>query len=117
MRKEIEDRLIRFSGDVYRLSNNLDSTFASIHLSKQIIRSSTSVALNYGESQAAESKRDFIHKYRLILKELRESHINLQIMKEIGVCKKIKELEYLLDEGNQLISIFYVAIKTARMSK
>jgi four helix bundle protein len=62
MRIEIEKRLIDLALNINRACKILDNSFMSKHLSTQIIRSSTSTALNYGEAQAAESKNDFIHK-------------------------------------------------------
>lgn len=81
MRIEIEKRLINFSVGIIELSRNLNREFVSKHLSSQIIRSSTSSALNYGEAQAAESRKDFAHKISIVLKELRETQINLKIIR------------------------------------
>jgi len=46
-----------------------------------MIRSGTSPALNFGEAMAAESRNDFIHKLKIILKELRETFVCLKIIK------------------------------------
>ncbi|MBL7104607.1 MAG: four helix bundle protein, partial [Bacteroidales bacterium] len=46
-----------------------------IHIAGQLIRSGSSPALNYGEAQSAESRKDFVHKLKIILKELKESRI------------------------------------------
>ena len=62
MRIELENRLINLAQGISDLCKNLDNSYIAYHLSKQIIRSSTSAALNYGEAQAAESKKDFAHK-------------------------------------------------------
>ena len=59
---DLEERLIQFSANVIIGVTTLKKSFASEHLTKQLIRSATSSALNYGEAQAAESKRDFVHK-------------------------------------------------------
>jgi len=64
---DLEDCLIQFAIDVILACKKLDGSFASIHLSKQLIRSTTAVALNYGEAQSAESARDFLHKMKLCL--------------------------------------------------
>ena len=57
------------------------NTRASNHYAGQLLRSGSSPALNYGETQSAESKKDFIHKMSIILKELRESLICLTNIK------------------------------------
>ena len=113
---ELENRLIKFSVDVINLYKNSDKSFASEHLFKQLIRSVTSVALNYGEARSGESKRDFLHKMKICAKELRESFVNLKIMKGSKLVKDITELERMLNENNELIAIFVSSIKTASLN-
>jgi len=110
---QLEERLIRFAIDIILLCKTIDKSFASEHLAKQLIRSSTSVALNYGEARSAESTKDFLHKMKISLKELRESYVNMKIQKGANLIKDIVELNKLLDENNQLISIFVSSVKTA----
>ncbi|UGU17751.1 four helix bundle protein [Sinomicrobium kalidii] len=92
-RYDLEERLIRFSVDVILACGKLEGGFASQHLSKQLIRSTTSVALNYGEAQSAESKRDFLHKMKVCLKELRESLINLKIQERSEIDYRYRNVE------------------------
>ena len=87
------------------------------YLINQLLRSSASAALNYGEAQSAESKRDFIHKAGIVLKELRESHVNLKIFAESEIIENKIEMNSALDECNQLVSIFYKTIDTAKKRK
>lgn len=110
---QLEERLIQFSIDVILLCKKMDKSFASEHLAKQLIRSSTSSALNYGEARSGESIRDFLHKMKICLKELRESFINLKILKGANLITDLDVLEKLLKEIDELISIFVVSIKTA----
>ena len=110
---QLEERLIKFAVDIILLCKSTDKSFASEHLTKQLIRSSTSVALNYGEARSAESTKDFLHKMKISLKELRESYVNMKILKGANLIRDIVELDRLLDENNQLISIFVSSIKTA----
>jgi four helix bundle protein len=110
---QLEERLIKFAVDIILLCKTMDKTFASEHLAKQLIRSSTSVALNYGEARSGESSRDFLHKMKISLKELRESYVNLKIQKGASLIRDTVELDRILDENNQLISIFVSSIKTA----
>ena len=105
---QLENRLIQFSIDVIVLYKQIDNSFASEHLTKQLIRSTTSVALNYGEARSGESKRDFLHKMKICLKELRESQVNMKIQKGASL-----NLNILISESNELISIFVASIKTA----
>lgn len=110
---QLEERWIKFTVDIILLCKRMGTSFASEHLTKQLIRSSTSVALNYGEARSGESTRDFLHKMKISLKELRESYVNMKIQKGVGLILNTKDLETLLDENNQLISIFVTDIKTA----
>lgn len=114
MKKEIEKRLVRFSVSAYQLTGNIGRTDYSAILSNQLLRSSTSAALNYGEAQGAETTRDFIHKIGVVMKELRESRINLYIIQESGICKASGMLETMLKENDELIAIFYTTLKSAR---
>jgi four helix bundle protein len=69
---DLEERLIEFSVLVIEIVNEMPKTRAGNHLSGQLVRSGTSVSLNYGEAQSGESRKDFIHKMKIVLKELRE---------------------------------------------
>ena len=111
---DLEERLIQFSIDIIILCGKIEGNFASQHLSKQLIRSATSSALNYGEAQSAESARDFLHKMKICLKELRESLVNLKIQKGANLVKDLEKLELLLKENNELIAIFVSSIKTSQ---
>ncbi|WP_417238870.1 four helix bundle protein [Bizionia sp.] len=110
---QLEDRLIQFAIDIILVSKTIDKSFASEHLAKQLIRSAISAALNYGEARSGESTRDFLHKMKICLKELRESHINLKIQKGANLILDLDALEELLKKNNELISIFVVSVKTA----
>ena len=77
---DLEERLIEFAVLIIEIVNEIPSSKAGNHLSGQLVRSGTSGALNYGEAQSAESRRDFIHKMKVILKELRETLVCLKII-------------------------------------
>lgn len=74
-RNDLEERLIDFSVLILEIVDLLPSTRACSYLGSQLERSGTSPALNYGEAQFAESKKDFIHKIKICLKELKETRI------------------------------------------
>lgn len=112
---QLEERLIQFAIDVILICKKIDNSFASEHLAKQLIRSATSAALNYGEAQGGASIRDFLHKMKICLKELRECLINMKIQKGANLITDINALDELLKENNELISIFVVSIKTASL--
>ena len=68
---DLENRLIEFAVLVIGVVEDLPNTKAGNHIGNQLIRSGTSPAPNYGEARSAESKRDFVHKIKISLKELR----------------------------------------------
>ncbi len=109
----LEERLIDFSVLVLDLSDNLANTKAGNHFAAQIIRSGSSPALNYGEAQSAESKKDFVHKMKVCLKELRETYVALRIIKKANLHRGYHTIESLITENNELLSIFVASIKTS----
>jgi four helix bundle protein len=108
----LEERLIDFASSIISFAELLPQTFAGRHMAGQMIRSGTAPALHYGEAQGAESRKDFIHKMKLALKELRETFNALRIIKTTKWLPAEK-LNPLLDENNQLISIFVSSLGTA----
>ena len=116
-RKELESRLIEFAVEIVRIAEKMPATRAGNHLADQIIRSGTSTALNYGEAQSAESKRDFVHKLGIVLKELRETQIALKIIERTKMVPPTSPVMNLDHECDELIAIFYRSIQTARSKK
>ena len=114
MRIELENRLIDFSVTINELVSYLKKSILSQNLSQQIIRSSTSAALNFGEAQSAESRKDFIHKMSIVLKELRETEICLKILCRSKTISDINKINGIISECKQLIAIFQKSINTAK---
>ena len=113
----LEDRLIDFAVRIIYVAESLPKTKAGNHIAGQLIRCGTAPAPNYGEAQDAESRADFIHKMKISLKELRETKIWLLIAGKANLIKPASKLEPLIDESNQLISIFVASVKTAKQNK
>jgi len=111
---DLEDRLIEFAVLIIKTTESLNNTKAGNHIAGQLVRSGTSPALQYGEAQSAESRNDFIHKLKILLKELRESLVALKIIKRVPLTTKLDLLEKALVECNELIAIFVKSIETAR---
>jgi len=111
-RKDLEARLIDFSIRIIDLCQCCEFNEFTHHLSKQIVRSSSSSALNYGEAQSVESRADFAHKLSLVLKELRETNINLIIIDKSGICRQKESIADLLNESNELVAIFQKSVTT-----
>ena len=110
---DLEDRLVDFACMCLDVCTLLPNTKAGQNLEYQLSKSGTAAALIYGEAQAAESRADFIHKVKMVLKEFRESRVNLKIIirKPVIVHEKA---ELALKEANQLMAIFLKSIETAR---
>ncbi len=109
---DLQNRLIKFSISLIKTLDKLPGNVIGKHLKGQLTRSGTSPTLNYAEACDAESRKDFIHKIKIILKELRETFVGLRM---------IEELEYpfvdtapLIKECNELISIFKRSYTTAK---
>ena len=113
---DMEKRLIDFSVLIIEIVNETPKSKAGNHMSGQILRSGTSVSLNYGEAQGAESRKDFIHKMKVILKELRETFVSLKIMHRSHLYKTEKKIVGAKQENNELISIFVKSLKTAKQN-
>lgn len=112
----LEDRLVDFAVIIIEISDSLKSSKAGSHLGSQIMRSGTSTALNYGEAQSAESRKDFIHKMKVVLKELRETLVCLKIIDKSNLLNDLDKLGFALQETNELISIFVKSVKTSELN-
>lgn len=113
-KSELEDRLIDFAVLIITITDKMKKTKAATHLSSQLVRSGTSPALNYGEAQSGESRRDFIHKLKIALKELRETFICLKIIHKANLYTSEPILLKAIKENNELISIFVKSAATAQ---
>ena len=111
---ELEERLINFSVAIIDIANELPNTKVGNHLSGQLVRSGTSPALNYGEAQSGESRKDFVHKIKIVLKELRETFVCLKIIHRTKLYKSEKKMNMVLKENDELISIFVKSVETAQ---
>jgi len=109
----LEDRLIDFACLCLDVCDLLPNTKAGNNLEYQLSKSATACALIYGEAQAAESRPDFLHKMKVVLKEIRESRVNLRIIKQKPVAQNEK-IDLALHEANQLMAIFLKSIETAK---
>ena len=111
---DIEERLIDFAVRIILVCDNLEKSQTSAkHIRNQLVRSGTSPAPNYGEARSAESPKDFVHKLKIVLKELNETQIWLKIVVRAKLIKG-SLLDDLLDECNQLCRIINSSITTSK---
>ena len=99
-----DDRLIKFAVDIISFCKTLPKDFTGKYYYHQILRSSGSSALNYGEAKGTNTKKDFIHKMTIVIKELKETKIALKILDQ-GNIGNPSMVENLLKEVEELISI------------
>ncbi len=111
---DIENRLIDFAVRIIHVAESLPKSKVGNHISGQVIGCGTPPASNYGEAQGAESRSDFIHKIKICLKELRETNVWFKMIGRSKLIEPLSKLDPLIDENNQLISIFVKSIKTAQ---
>ncbi len=111
--EELEDRLLDFAARVGKVVDALPNTRLGRHVASQLVRSGTSPAPNYAEACAAESKRDFIHKLGIALKELRESRTWIKLILKADLLPESR-MSPLLDETHQLCNIIGKSIVTAK---
>jgi len=114
--EDLEDRLLNFAARVGNVVDALPDTRLGRHIALQLIRSGTSPAPNYSEACAAESKRDFIHKLGIALKELRESRTWIKLILRANLLPEERMFE-LLNESNQLCNIIGKSIVTAKANQ
>jgi four helix bundle protein len=110
-----ERRLISFASAIVSLSSKLPRTPQGRHICGQILRSGTAVAANYGEARGAESRADFIHKLKIVFKELNETTIWLEIIAERSLLSP-ENIVAIVAENRELCRIIAASIKTARAS-
>jgi four helix bundle protein len=108
---DLEERLLNFTADVVRLADSLPSTKAGNHIAGQLLRCGTSPLANHGEVEAAESRKDFLHKLRICLKELRETWRWLRLIGRLELTQD-DQLRTTLTEVEELIRIFAASVRT-----
>jgi len=111
---DLEDRLIDFAIRISEIAESQPNTALGNYIKGQMTRSGASPALNYGEAQSAESTNDFVHKLKIVLKELRETLVCLKIIKRKPLITPASRLSSIIEENNELISIFVKSIETAK---
>ncbi|MCG8608196.1 four helix bundle protein [bacterium] len=115
MPNDLSERFLEFAANILKLIASLDKTATGRHISSQMLRSGTSCGANYEEACAAESRRDFVHKMQVALKELRESFYWLRLIQKAGfVLNDNALLNGLLQENQELVKIIAKSIVTAK---
>ncbi len=112
---DYEDRLVRFAGESALFSEKLPNTYTAVYYKNQLIRSSGSPVLNYGEAQATITSKDFVHKMSIVTKELKESRSCLKVLAYLKLGDEDTRNSLLL-ECEECIAIGFSMIKKRKDS-
>ena len=111
---DLEERLLDYSVAIIRFVEGMTKSESGSHVARQLLRSGTAPMAHHGEAQAAESPKDFIHKMRIALKELRETSRWLKVSLRVPLTKALDQNEAMLRETDELIRIFFASIRTTQ---
>lgn len=115
--EDLENRLIDFAVRIIEIAAGNKKNYAGKHLADKIVRSGTAVSLTYEESQRAKSRKGAVQKMQLVLKELRETLVNLKIITDAKLNIKTRKLILVLSENIELIAIIEKSIQLAKKSR
>jgi four helix bundle protein len=110
---QVQLRMSRFGADTVKFIEPLKNCGIPGFIIDQLARSATSVGANFAEARGAESRKDFIHKLQLALKECREAKHWLTILQERPLAPQ-RSVTSLLGECDQLCAILYTSVITAK---
>ena len=113
---DLEERLLEYAVRIIRLVDALPATRTGRHVADQLLRCGTSPLANHGELQGAESRKDFIHKLGVCLKEIRESRRWLRLIHRVPLLSPAK-VNPLIAETEALVKIFAASIRTAEKNR
>jgi four helix bundle protein len=110
---DLLERLLQFAARIGKVVDALPDTRLGRHVAGQLVRCGTSPSPNYAEAGGAESRKDFVHKLSICLKELREAHCWLLLIVKSDLLAE-QRLSELVDECVQLKNIIARSIVTAK---
>ena len=113
---DLAARLLELAVRIGRVVDALPETRLGRHIAGQLVRSGTSPAPNYEEACAAESRRDFIHKVRIALKELRETRCWIRLIMRSELLPETRMIE-IANETDELCRILGQSVVTARKNE
>ena len=109
----IKQKSFKFAVRIVNLYKTLTADRKEFVMSKQLLRSGTSIGANVREAQNAESKADFVHKLRISQKEADETLYWLELLKETEYLDK-DEFDSMHHDGNELLKILRTIIINAK---
>lgn len=112
---QFEERLVDFAARIIRLAGRLTQNSQGRHVASQILRSGTAAAPNYAEARGAESRADFVHKMRIVQKELNETAVWIRIISKSSLISQNLIVD-ILAENKELCRIATASVHTARQA-
>lgn len=110
------DKSFKFSIRIVKLYKYLIKTHKEYVLSKQLLRSGTSIGANVNEAQAAQSKADFIAKMSIASKEARETQYWINLLIETDYLNKDDcHVNSLKVESSELAKLLTSIVKTSQL--
>ena len=113
--EDLKERTFSFSLRIMNLVENLPNCKSMNVISNQILRSATSIGANYRAARRSKSTKDFINKLKIVEEETDETVYWLQLIQQSGLIDS-EILKGLLNEANELLSIFVASLKTAKIN-
>ena len=103
---DLKDRTFNYAVNIRKLVKSLNQDRLTHDDFVQLIRSSGSVGANFIEAVESLSKKDFIYRIRICLKEAKESQYWLKIIENTNMISKPDEISALILESNEIVKIF-----------
>ena len=112
----LKEKSYKFALRTVKLYQHLSVEQKEYVLSKQVLRSGTSIGANVEEAYQGESKSDFIHKLSIANKEAFETHYWLRLLRD-SVMLEAKIAESLLNDCDEIQRMLVAAIKTSKIKR
>ena len=113
--ESMKGRMKHFALGVIRLCRSLPRSPESSIISRQLMRSATSVGANYRAVCRARSTADFVSKLGIVLEEADESLFWIELLVDSGIAS-VDKTSFVKAEANELVSIFVASLCTAKSS-
>ena len=114
-RNVVQEKSFTFALSIVTVSRRLQFDHRELVLSKQLLRSGTSIGANIEEAIAAQSKKDFLAKMSIALKEARETHYWLRLIHQSGVMND-PDIDKLLHACQELVALLSRITLTTRQN-
>ena len=112
----MRDKSYQFAIRIVKLAQYLQTEKKEFVLSKQLLRSGTSIGALIREAEFGQSKPDFISKLNIALKEANETEYWILLLKDTAFIDEIK-YESIINDNTELIKMLIASIKTAKNIK